>query len=156
MHHNAKASLRYTAASLLALLLPVVLAAESDDDPQAAIVRVLEDQATAWNRGDLEGFMTGYWKSPELVFTSGGSVRRGWQITYEKYRERYGTAPETMGQLTFSDIEIHPLAADAAWVLGRWQLRMESGNPGGVFTLVMRQVQGDWLVVHDHTSSEGD
>ena len=27
-----------------------------------AIQKVLDDQVVAWNKGDLEGFMTGYWK----------------------------------------------------------------------------------------------
>ena len=124
-------------------------------DPRPAIERVLTEQAAAWNRGDLEAFMDGYWRSPDLVFTSGGNVQRGWQTTLDRYVASYGTSPETMGRLTFSDLEIHPLGDGAAWALGRWRLDYEDGeNPGGVFTLVFREIDGRWLIVHDHTSSD--
>ncbi|HJR54499.1 MAG TPA: DUF4440 domain-containing protein [Gemmatimonadota bacterium] len=123
-------------------------------DPRPAIERVLTDQAAAWNRGDLEAFMDGYWRSPDLVFTSGGNVQRGWQTTFERYLASYGTSPQTMGRLTFSDLEVHPLGDGAAWVLGRWGLEYDSGeSPGGVFSLVFREIDGRWLIVHDHTST---
>jgi ketosteroid isomerase-like protein len=124
-------------------------------DPRPAIERVLTDQAAAWNRGDLEAFMDGYWRSPDLVFTSGGRVQRGWQTTLDRYVASYGSSPETMGRLTFSDLEIHPLGGGAAWALGRWGLEFEGGeSPGGIFTLVFREIEGRWLIVHDHTSSD--
>jgi uncharacterized protein (TIGR02246 family) len=126
-------------------------------DPRPAIERLLADQAAAWNRGDLEGFMDGYWRSPDLVFTSGGNVQRGWQTTFDRYVASYGTSPETMGRLTFTDLEIHPLGDGSAWALGRWGLEYESGEtPGGIFSLVFRELDGRWLIVHDHTSSDPD
>ena len=124
-------------------------------DPGPAIRQVLDDQAAAWNRGDLEAFMDGYWRSEDLVFTSGGNVQRGWQTTLDRYRASYGTSPETMGRLTFSDLEIHPLGDGAAWALGRWALDDAGGEAmGGVFSLVFRRFDGRWLIVHDHTSSD--
>lgn len=123
-------------------------------DPRPAIQKVLDDQVAAWNRGDIEAFMDGYWESPDLVFTSGGNVQRGWQTTLDRYRATYGNSPETMGRLSFSDLEIHPLGDEAAWALGRWHLDDAGGKAmGGVFSLVFRQVDGRWLIVHDHTSS---
>lgn len=121
-------------------------------DPAPAIQRVLEDQVAAWNRGDLEAFMDGYWRSPDLVFTSGGNVQRGWQTTLDRYRASYGSSPETMGRLAFSDLEVHPLGDGAAWALGRWGLDNDGKKMGGVFSLVFRAVDGRWLIVHDHTS----
>ena len=124
-------------------------------DSRPAIERVLTEQAAAWNRGDLEAFMDGYWRSPDLVFTSGGNVQRGWQTTLDRYVASYGTSPETMGRLTFSELEIHPLGDRAAWALGRWALEYDDGeSPGGVFSLVFREIDGRWLIVHDHTSSD--
>jgi hypothetical protein len=32
------------------------------------IRKVLDDQIKAWNRGDLEQYMSGYWKSDSLRF----------------------------------------------------------------------------------------
>ena len=122
-------------------------------DSRPAIERVLEVQAAAWNRGDLDAFMDGYWRSPDLIFTSGGAVQRGWQTTLDRYRASYGTSPETMGRLTFSDLEVHPLGPGAAWALGRWGLEhADGGTVGGVFSLVFREIDGRWVIVHDHTS----
>lgn len=125
-----------------------------DEDAREEILGVLEEQAVAWNRGDLEGFMEGYWRSPELVFTSGGRVQRGWQTTLDRYRATYGGSTSTMGQLSFFDVEIQPLGETAAWVLGRWALDRGTDDLGGVFTLVFRRIDGRWLIVHDHTSSD--
>jgi beta-aspartyl-peptidase (threonine type) len=124
-------------------------------DPRPAIERVLTEQAAAWNRGDLEAFMDGYWRSPDLVFTSGGNVQRGWQTTLDRYVASYGTSPETMGRLTFSELEIHPLGDGAAWALGRWALQYDDGeSPGGASSPALRQTPGRWLFVHDHTRSD--
>jgi ketosteroid isomerase-like protein len=162
---------RFLRVSRTALLAAVLLAAcasgrgtgagsgggagGSAADPRPAIERVLTEQAAAWNRGDLQAFMDGYWRSPELVFTSGGNVQRGWQTTLDRYVASYGTSPETMGRLTFSELEIHPLGDGAAWALGRWRLEYDGAeSPGGVFSLVFREIDGRWLIVHDHTSSD--
>ncbi len=111
---------------------------------------VLERQAVAWNRGDVEGFMDAYDRSPELTFSSGGRVTRGWQSTLDGYHKRYPTR-EAMGRLTFSDIEITDLGDAAALVLGRWHL--DRGEPvGGVFSLVLRRRADRWVIIHDHTS----
>jgi beta-aspartyl-peptidase (threonine type) len=119
----------------------------------AAIRSVLDAQVAAWNRGDIDGFMDGYWRSPETVFVSGDSVTHGWQTVLERYKKGYDTR-EKMGTLTFSDLEIKPIGKDAAVVLGRWQLtRAEGGNPHGRFTLIFRHVAQGWRIVHDHTSS---
>ncbi|HUP18483.1 MAG TPA: DUF4440 domain-containing protein [Gemmatimonadota bacterium] len=125
---------------------------EFTSEDRAVIARVLEVQADAWNRGDLEGFMDGYWNDPDLVFTSGARVQRGWDITLERYRATYGESPETMGRLSFSDLEVYALQPDAAWVLGRWYLDRGGDEVGGVFTLVFRRIRGEWKIVHDHTS----
>ena len=118
-----------------------------------AILLVLDRQAAAWNEGDLEGFMEGYWRSPDLVFTSGGRVQRGWRTTLERYRRSYGDSPESMGTLSFGDLEVHGLGEEAAWVLGRWKLERGGEAASGVFTLLFRRIEGEWRIVHDHTST---
>ena len=88
----------------------------------AAVRAVLTAQQAAWNRGDLDGFMAGYDKSPDLVFTSGGHIRHGWQETYDKYKAKYGSDRSTMGKLSFEVLGVQSLGADGAIVLGRWKL----------------------------------
>ncbi|MCB9566990.1 MAG: DUF4440 domain-containing protein [Myxococcales bacterium] len=124
----------------------------SDGDRQA-IAAVLEAQAAAWNAGDLEGFMGAYEDSEDLVFTSGGAIRRGYATTRERYRQRYGDDRSTMGALSFELLEIQPLGADGAIVLGRWRLRETPAAGEGVFSLALRRDPEGWRIVHDHTSA---
>ena len=124
-------------------------------EDQAAVTRVLETQAAAWNRGDLEGYMAWYWRSPELSFYSGATITQGWQQTLDRYRQRYQSEGREMGRLHFSDLKIDLLAPDAALVRGRWQLTMSDGKrPHGLFTLLLRRLPEGWRIVHDHTSAE--
>ena len=114
---------------------------------------VLDAQVAAWNRGDLEGFMTGYWRSPKLSFYSGANKLAGWQETLDRYRQRYKGDGREMGQLEFSDIEVDALGSNSAFVRGRWHLKMGSGEAGGLFTLIFRRFSQGWKIVHDHTSA---
>jgi uncharacterized protein (TIGR02246 family) len=115
---------------------------------------VLDAQVEAWNRGDLEGFMAGYWRSPDLVFCSGATVTRGWEETLARYRKRYQSEGHEMGKLRFDAIEVIPLGEDAALARGAWHLVMADGKePHGLFTLLLRRLDGAWRIVHDHTSS---
>ena len=120
----------------------------------AAVTSLLERQAAAWNQGDLDAFMVGYARTPELIFTSGSKVRRGWEETRAKYQARYGNDPATMGHLVFDILEVQPLGADGAVVLGRWTLTETPEAGSGVFSVVLERRDGEWKVVHDHTSSD--
>jgi uncharacterized protein (TIGR02246 family) len=113
---------------------------------------VLDDQAAAWNKGDLEGFMKGYWNSKDLTFYSGKDKRNGWQETIERYKKRYQGEGKEMGKLTFSELEVQLVAADYAIVKGRWKVEMKKETLDGLFTLVMKKFPEGWRIVHDHTS----
>lgn len=127
----------------------------NDSKPDAKAVEsvktVIREQAEAWNRGDIEGFMKGYWNSPNLVFVSGANVTRGWQPTLDRYKKSYDSKAK-MGVLTFSDLEVNILSKDSAIVLGRWSLQREKDNPNGRFTLIFRKFKEGWRIIHDHTS----
>ena len=114
---------------------------------------VLDRQVGAWNRRDLEGFMQGYWHSPDLTFYSGGTVVSGWEETLGRYRNRYQSAGNEMGKLDFSDLKIELLGPSAAFVRGRFHLKMTSGESSGIFTLTFRKFADGWKIVHDHTST---
>jgi len=121
--------------------------------PQVAIQKVLKDQAAAWNKGDLEGFMIGYWKSPDLSFFSGNAKTKGWQATLERYRKKYQGEKKEMGKLAFSDLSIDMLGDDHALVKGRYQLTLMKDTPTGIFTLIMKKLPEGWRITHDHTSN---
>ncbi|CAA9416567.1 MAG: L-asparaginase [uncultured Pyrinomonadaceae bacterium] len=137
--------------SFLLLLAASVSAQSKDGRIAAEIRRVMDAQVAAWNAGDIDAFMRGYWNSPELVFVSGDTVTKGWQPTIERYKKRYDSRAK-MGTLTFSDLEIEVLSKDAAKVLGSWSLAREADNPKGKFTLIFRRFKDGWKIVHDHTS----
>jgi ketosteroid isomerase-like protein len=139
--------------SLLLLLLPVALAAGGPAKEQAAVKKVLDDQVVAWNKGDLEAFMAGYWKSEKLSFFSGDKKTAGWQATLDRYRTRYQADGKEMGKLSFDELSIELLGDDHALVRGRFRLKLEKDIPTGIFTLVMRKLPEGWRIVHDHTSS---
>jgi ketosteroid isomerase-like protein len=126
-----------------------LLAAQS---PQSEISAVLKMQQEAWNRGDIDSFMEGYWRSDETVFISGDEVRRGWQKVLNRYKTKYSDRAK-MGTLTFSNLEITPLSNDSAVVLGSWKLNRVNDQPHGRFTLIFRRFPDGWRIVHDHTSA---
>jgi ketosteroid isomerase-like protein len=125
--------------------------AQPADSARAAIIAVLDMQGQAWNRGDVAAFMEGYWNSPEVTFAGSSGITRGWQPVTERYRKNYPDQ-KTMGHLDFSDLEVRSLGKNAALVLGRWHLKRDSGELGGIFTLVFEQFPNGWRIIHDHTS----
>jgi ketosteroid isomerase-like protein len=118
----------------------------------AAVRAVLDAQRDAWNRGDVEGYMDGYARTPDITFISGDSLTRGWDTVHDRYKKNYDSR-EKMGTLTFSDLEPTILSPDAVMVLGRWHLKRTSDEPHGRFTLILRRTKAGWRIVHDHTSS---
>jgi uncharacterized protein (TIGR02246 family) len=153
--------LRYSRAlviSVISLLAMTMVAQKQKNDASpnvgVAIRAVLDAQVAAWNHHDLEGFMAGYWNSPELTFFSGASETKGWEPTLERYRRSYQAEGKAMGTLSFSDLQVEALGPDAAFVRGKFQLVMPDGKqPHGVFTLIFRKFPEGWRIIHDHTCS---
>jgi beta-aspartyl-peptidase (threonine type) len=120
----------------------------------AAVRTVLATQVEAWNRGDLDAFMTTYWNSDELTFFSDDAVTKGWRATFDRYRRRYQAEGKEMGRLEFADLRVDVTGDDWAAARARWKLTFKDGKTtGGLFTLLLRRVNGDWRIVHDHTSA---
>lgn len=129
------------------------------------IMDTLEKQAAAWNNGDIDGYMEGYWRSPDLTFSGGGRTTRGWTATRDRYKAKYDTR-EKMGTLAFSDLELTPLGREHALVLGRWRLARKPADASGNFSIVLKREPGRWVmwpilhskhrwrVIHDHSSSD--
>jgi len=147
------------ASAALAAVAAVVLGyqkspprSQKEDANAAAVRAVLEAQAAAWNRGDVEGYMEGYAKEETTTFVSGDTVTRGWRTVLERYKARYDTR-EKMGTLAFTELELKPLSEFYFMASGRWQLTRETDTPHGRFTLILRRTNAGWRIVHDHTSS---
>jgi ketosteroid isomerase-like protein len=123
---------------------------DSDTD-RAAILAVLTAQQSDWNKGNIRGFMDGYWNSSELTFAGTRGFTRGWQPVLARYEKSYADKA-AMGTLDFSELEIRQLAPNAALVLGKWHLQRQAGDVGGIFTLVFQKFPEGWRIIHDHTT----
>jgi beta-aspartyl-peptidase (threonine type) len=138
--------------SVLPLLLLAGCATFDPAPEQSHILKVLADQAEAWNRGDLDRFLDGYWHSDRTVFAGGGNIHRGFDAMAARYRKTYDTR-EKMGTLTFAGLKFESIERERAIVTGLWELQRAADKPGGVFTLILRKFPEGWRIVHDHTSS---
>ena len=116
-----------------------------------AIAKVMADQQAAWSKGDLDGFMQGYWKSDSLMFIGKRGPTYGWQQTMDNYKRSYPDKA-AMGKLAFRLDKIELLSKTSAFVMGAWSLQREKDAPGGYFTLWFKKINGEWKVVCDHTS----
>jgi len=115
------------------------------------ILKLLEDQRQAWNRGDLNEYMQGYNQSDSLLFVGKSGPQHGWNNTLKNYKKSYPNK-SAMGYLSFDIKEIKMIAADHAFVLGAWHLRRENDEPKGYFTLLVKKIKGQWKVIADHSS----
>ena len=126
-------------------------ATEPADSVEKELEQIVHKQSEAWNKGDIAEFMNAYWNDERLTFSSSGKTQRGWKATYDNYKINYPDR-ETMGKLTFTELETQELSPTAMLMLGTWQL--ERASPvGGNFSLVWKRIDGKWLIVHDHTSA---
>jgi ketosteroid isomerase-like protein len=139
----------------------IARSAASTDGNQAAaqhitdesqIRAVLDAQVAAWNRGDIDSFMQGYWKSARTLFIGANGVTRGWQAVLGRYHRAYPDR-RAMGHLIFSNLEIQQDCPRAALVIGEYHLEREKDHPSGVFTLNFRKFSDGWRIVVDHTTA---
>lgn len=117
-----------------------------------AIRTVLSTQIDDWNRGDIDRFMRGYWRDAQVRFASGGDVTRGFDTVLGNYKTRYPDR-SAMGELRTTDLEITPLGSTAAMAFGRWIVTAGGEDYCGLFTLILRNIDDRWVIVHDHTSA---
>jgi ketosteroid isomerase-like protein len=135
-------------------LLPVLffsMVAFSQSSDELTIRKVLDNQIKAWNKGDIEGFMQGYWKNDSLMFIGKKGIIWGWQTTLENYKKNY---PDTtaMGKLSFDIILVKKLSPDYYYIVGKWMLSRSIGDLSGHYNLLFKKINGTWLIVADHSS----
>jgi len=119
---------------------------------RAAVFAVISDMQAAWNRGDYRGYMQGF-RNPDVIFVSGGRIKDGWQGALDDYIRNYGPVPETRGTLTFHDMTVEFLAADAAQLIGRYTLERPVRPMEGINTRLFRKVDGRWVIALNHVSA---
>ena len=130
----------------LILLMTSFLSFSQEKD----ILHVLQQQQLDWNKGDIESFMNGYWKSDSLLFIGSKGPTYGWQKTLDNYKKSYPNK-EKMGVLEFSDIQVKMLGKYYAYVFGKWKLIRQNDSPNGIYTLVFQKFKDGWGIISDHT-----
>ena len=148
-------------AAALAIAVPAFVSAQDKPDQlrtltrdELSIVKVLNQQEAAWNRGDLDSFATGYKNSPDIIFI-GSQVSHGYLQMLNDYKRNYPTR-DAMGNLSFSDLEPHILDEHFAVVIGHYHLdrsKKAGGNADGNFSLVFEKTEAGWRIIVDHTTS---
>ena len=123
------------------------------DDFQS-IRAVFESGCAAWNRGDVDGYLADYWNSDKVRWVSEGKVHYGFEAIATAFKARFNS-PDNMGRLEVTDLDIQLLAENDALVFGAWMLITPAARPHGVFTVHLKKIDGEWLIVSDHSSSSG-
>lgn len=136
-----------TAAFFLLAITPVFSQSKNEE----AIRKVLNDQLQAWNKGDIDDFMKGYWHSDSLMFVGKSGITYGYQNTLDNYKKNYKDTVQ-MGKLFFEILQVKPLSADTYFVVGKWFLKRSVGDVGGIYTLLFKKINGQWMIIADHSS----
>ena len=162
LHKTLKSRRRLLAFPLvLGLLLPCASSAHAQDADalhtasrtELDVVKVVVAQEKAWNAGDMESYVKSYKESPDTLFI-GRQVSKGYAQIAEDYKRNYPTRA-SMGSLTFTELEAHPLSATFAVCLGRYHLdraKKDGGAADGIFSLVFEKTDQGWKIVLDHTT----
>lgn len=140
--------MKYVLIIAFALTANMLLAQDKDE---AAIRQILSNQTQAWNSGDINRFMQGYWENDSLVFIGKSGPKYGYNTTLANYKKGY---PDTtaMGKLNFTLLEIRKLSPRYYFVIGKWHLTRSIGNLSGHYTLLFEKIKGEWKIVADHSS----
>ena len=133
---------------IISVLLSCVRVGE---DTEKIIKEVMKRQESCWNNGDLECFMNGYWESDSLMFIGKENVHFGYQNTLARYQTAYPNKA-AMGQLSFTFIYMEPQGKNSFYVIGKYHLKRTVGDLEGHFTLLWKQIDGQWVIVTDHSS----
>jgi ketosteroid isomerase-like protein len=150
LNFNGKCnSMKKITCSCLFIFFSLSLFSQSPDE--TAIKKAMTDQVNAWNLGNIDNFMKGYWQSDSLTFIGKAGVTYGYTNTLNNYKKNYDS-PAKMGKLFFSDLVLKRLSADYYFITGKWFLKRDAGDIGGYYTLLFHKIKGQWLIVVDHTS----
>lgn len=136
---------------LLLLTIPFSQQSKAQNADELAVRQLLNKQVAAWNSGNIEAFMNGYWQSDSLVFIGKNGPKYGYTTTLENYKKSY---PDTaaMGKLQFDILQMKRLSFQYYFVIGKWHLQRTAGDLLGHFTLLLKKVKKDWVIIADHSS----
>jgi hypothetical protein len=138
-------------AVLFSIFLFNTATAQTNSKEVEEIKKLLDRQNQDWNRGDVEAFMVGYWDNDSLMFVGKSGVTYGYKNTLANYKRGY---PDTasMGKLSFTYIDFKRISPEYYQLTGKYYLTRTIGDASGHFTLLIRKINGKWVIVYDHSS----
>ncbi len=140
--------------NLFAIFLTLFIACNMNHNSEISDIKsVLQKQQIAWNNGNIDGFMLGYWNSEKLEFVYESGITKGWRNTLDRYKNTYPNKG-LMGVLKFEILDVKLLSETTANLKGKWKLIRKNDNPKGSFTLTFNKIEGQWLIIKDYTTSE--
>ncbi len=141
--------LKNTCCLFILLMLSLFAQAQTKDTDK--ILTILAAQEKAWNEGNIEQFMHGYWENDSLVFVGKSGLTYGYKNTLANYKKGYPDKTY-MGQLKFTILSMQPLGKEYYRIIGKWELKRTVGNLNGHYTLLLQQINGEWKIISDHSS----
>ncbi|HUR12036.1 MAG TPA: hypothetical protein VM012_11730 [Flavitalea sp.] len=136
---------------LLLLLQTLITTVFCQSKDEKEILQILQNQTVAWNKGNIDQFMHGYWQSDSLMFIGKSGITYGYRNTLNNYKKNYSDTAQ-MGKLFFTLLEVKKLSAEYYFIVGKWFLKRSVGDIGGHYTLLFRKIRGKWVIVADHSS----
>ena len=137
--------------SVAMFTLSILGNAQPPNTAETAIRKVLALQVAAWNDGNIEEFMKGYWRNDSLAFIGKNGLTYGYDNTLQNYKKSYPDK-SAMGTLHFDLLQLKSLSNQYFFVAGKWHLQRSAGDVGGHFTLLFRKISGVWKIISDHSS----
>ena len=138
-------------AAIIIILLCTTLTSQAQNADETAVRQLLAKQTAAWNKGNLDSFMHGYWQSDSLVFIGRSGPKYGYKTTLDNYKKGYHDTA-AMGKLTFDLLQLKRLSSEYYFVIGKWHLSRTAGDVEGHFTLLLRKLRNTWVIIADHSS----
>lgn len=106
----------------------------------------MNEQAAAWNRGDLEAFCASY--SDDATFITPSGLTKGREQVLARYKKRYPDKA-AMGTLSFEFLDAR-VAPGSVTVMAKWALSYPNKPSASGSTLVVLHPRGtSWMVVQD-------
>ena len=137
--------------SLLLIFILISFSSWSQSKDEKAIRHLMDRQSSAWNKGELDNFMKGYWENDSLMFVGKSGVTYGYKATLENYKKGYPDKT-AMGELNFTLIKIDKISREYIFVVGKWHLKRTIGDLQGHFNLLFRKINNAWVIIVDHSS----
>ena len=134
---------------LTGIIISISSMAQTKDE--LIIRKMLADQISFWNKGDIPGFMQGYWENDSLVFIGKNGPTYGYNNTLRNYQKNYPNK-DYMGVLHFDILSVQAIEKDHYFVIGKFMLQRKVGDASGHFTLIFKRINGIWKIVSDHSS----